>query len=219
MSRWAGQLDELLYEGEEVRERLTAGDGHVVVTSHRILAFTPTLRGANFRQVDRPNVVGVEPGSHAPWGLLRYGLAVGVGGVVLVLAGALFDPASVIGQPALDAAATAGAGLDGVFELVELLFAIVLLLDVLLWGLGLVALATAGVLLGVYWYLRTPTLVIKVAGNDDIHVPRPPDAAEAAVRLEAATFPEPESQPDSGTQAATVAGEDDARDDSRPEMT
>jgi len=57
---WVERAEGLLYEGESVRETVPVGAGVVVVTTHRLLAFTPDREGPDFRQVDRPNVDGAE---------------------------------------------------------------------------------------------------------------------------------------------------------------
>ena len=57
---WVERAEGLLYEGESVRETVPVGAGGIVVTTHRLLAFTPDREGPNFRQVDRPNVDGAE---------------------------------------------------------------------------------------------------------------------------------------------------------------
>jgi hypothetical protein len=63
-------------------------------------------------------------------------------------------------------------------------------LDELLQVFGALAMLLAVVLLAVYWYTRERTLVIEVAGDDDIHVPRPSDATDQSTRLEQAVRPE-----------------------------
>jgi hypothetical protein len=59
---WDGSVEDLLYEGESVERTVELADGWVVVTSHRLLASTPSAEGQNLRKVDRPNVVGVGMG-------------------------------------------------------------------------------------------------------------------------------------------------------------
>ena len=60
---WAGSVDDLLFDGERVRRSVSLGDNRVVVTSHRLLAFTPGRSGENYRQVDVPNVTDVRAGN------------------------------------------------------------------------------------------------------------------------------------------------------------
>lgn len=209
MSRWRDRVDDLLYEGETARERLDLDDAHVVVTSHRVLAFTPHTQEANFRQVDRPNVVGVGTGAREPWNLLRPALLTGGTGLSLLVVGLLFDPSSLFGGTDVDTSAAEEFGLDGVVELTQLMLAFLVNLDAVLGALGLVALTVAAILGGAYWYLRTPTLVIRVAGDDNIHVPRPAETATVAL-LEEATLPESPAEGSGAESGGHAAGLDAA---------
>jgi hypothetical protein len=208
MSRWQRRVDDLLYDGETVREQLDVGTARVVVTSHRVIAFTPALDGENFRQADRPNVTGVEASALAWSGLRRRGLVAGAAGATLLVAGLAFDPKSIFGDSLGLGTGTAGSvGLGGIMDATRSVFALLRNLDTLLVNVGALALLLAMVLLGVYWYLRTPTLVIRLAGEEeDLHVPRPEDAGDAATRLEAAIFPDPDSQ-----TTATDGRDDDSQ--------
>ncbi len=84
-------VEDLLYDGETVRETVDLAAGQVVVTSHRVLAFTPRTEGANFRQADLPNVEGVGLGAQTEADLLERALRFGVIGVVLLGFGALTE--------------------------------------------------------------------------------------------------------------------------------
>jgi len=193
MSRWQRRVEDLLYDGESVRENLDVGSARVVVTSHRVLTFTPELEGENFRQADRPNVTGVDTGALSSANLLRRGLMAGVAGVALLLAGLLFDPESLFGDNLeLDTATGSEFGLGGLMDATRSMFALLMNLDTVLLNFGALALLLSTVLLGVYWYLRTPTLVIELAGDhENVHVPRPANASDVAYQLEAAILPDP----------------------------
>lgn len=209
MSRWQRRVDDLLYDGETIRESVDVETARVVVTSHRVLAFKPEMEGENFQQVDRPNVTGVGTGARSKRRLLRWGLLTGVWGGLLFVAGVWFDPGSILGEPVeFDASATDEFGLGGVMRMTQAMLALLWNLDTLLLVSGALVLSLAAVLLGVYWYLRTPTLVVAVAGEqNDVHIPRPAGATETATRLEQAILPEPpESQ-------LTDADTDTARQD------
>lgn len=198
MSRWQRRVDDLLYDGETVRESVDVGTARVVVTSHRVLTFTPDLDGENFQQADRPNVTGVDTSARSMANLLRRGLMAGTVGVVLLLAGFLFDPESIFGDNLqLDGATADGFGLGGLLDVVQSMFALLMNLDTILLNVGALALLLSTVLIGVYWYFRTPTLVVELAGDEDnLHVPRPDDASAVAARLEGAILPDPrEEQP------------------------
>jgi hypothetical protein len=193
MPRWQARVDDLLFEGEAVRESLDIGSSRVVVTSHRILVFTPELKGENFRKADRPNVTGVDTGALGKSSFLRRGLSLGVVGLVLLVAGLVFDPSSLFSDDLdVDSGAASDVGFGGIVEMTQSLFSLLLNLDVVLRTLGALALLLATVLLAVYWYFRTPTLVIRQAGDDeDLHIERPNTAGETASRLERAILPDP----------------------------
>ncbi|WP_267161428.1 hypothetical protein [Halovenus salina] len=196
MSRWQRRVDDLLYDGETVRERLDVDTARVVVTSHRVLVFTPEMDGENFRQADRPNVTGVEISALAWAGLRRRGLVAGLAGVTLLVAGLAFDPESIFGDSlGFDTGAGERVGLGGIMDATRSMFALLRNFDTLLVNIGLLALVLSSVLLGVYWYLRTPTLVIRLAGETgDVHIPRPETVSDTSARLEAAIFPDPAEQ-------------------------
>lgn len=220
MSRWQRRVDDLLYDGETVRESVDIETARVVVTSHRVLAFTPELEGENFTQADRPNVTGVDTGARAPEHLLRWGLRIGVIAIVLLLAGLLFDPASLFGDDLdLDTGTASDFGLGGLMEITQTMFALLLNLDTVLLNLGALALLLSSVVLGVYWYFRTPTLVVQLAGEEEnLHVPRPDEASEVATRLEAAILPGPRAEaPAESDDNATPTDSDGFVDDARGE--
>jgi hypothetical protein len=151
MSQWRERAEEMLYAGESVEETFEVDDARILVTGHRVLAFTPGADGATFQQADRPNVAGVSSGARAESGLLERGVRMGVIGVVLAV-------------------------LRNLHHYMQLVGALCLLLAV--------------ALLGVYWHLREPTLVIEAEGDEDIRVTRPTGGTEAVVdRLDRAIAP------------------------------
>jgi hypothetical protein len=182
------RVEDLLYDGESVRESVDLDDARVVVTSHRVLAFTPEMDGANFQQADRPNVEGVGTGARTESRLLEPGLRIGVVGVVLLGTGLVVDFGSLVGSVDLGGGA-GGVGIGGMLGPVRSLLGLVRDLDQYLQLFGALALLLAVGILSVYWYLREPTLTIAVAGSEDIHVPRVDDAA-AVDRIERALTPD-----------------------------
>ena len=172
MPRWQDRVEELLYDGEQVEQQVDVDTARVVVTSHRVLVFTPELDGENLRQVDRPNVVGLERGALSEDALLTRGLRAGIWGVLLVGAGVLFDFGSLIGGVDLTGGGTGELGLGGTLEGLQSMLELLGLLDELLLAAGAVAMLVAVAVLGLFWHRRTPTLAITVAGGDDIHLPR-----------------------------------------------
>jgi len=188
--RWADRIQDLLYDGETVRETVAVEGARVVVTSHRVLAFTPDSDGANFRQVERPNVVGVSTGAEANGALLARGVRWAVIGLVLLGIGTVVDFGGIVGSVDLSTGGTAGVGIGGVLGAVQGMLDLLRQLDAILQGLGALGALLGALVLGGYLITRTPTLVVEVAGDDgDVHLPRPDDAGATSDRLEAAIFP------------------------------
>ncbi|WP_436936073.1 hypothetical protein [Halovenus marina] len=191
MSGWQARVDELLYDGESVRDSLELDSAQVVVTSHRVIAFTPDLDGENFQQVDRPNVTGVEASASANDSLLSRVISTGAIGLLLVAVGYAVDFESILGDAAIDGQTSTGTGLGSVIQTTRSMLDIVAQLDEMMRLLGALALLFAVALFGVYWLGRDPTLLITTAGDtDDIRLPRPENVAAARSRLEAAIFPD-----------------------------
>jgi hypothetical protein len=188
MSAWRDRVEELLYEGEAVEDHVELGTASVVVTSQRVLAFTPELEGSNFSQVDWPNVDGVKTSAQSRVDLLRRGVRYGVMGTVLVVTGQTIDFRGIVGDTSVGGAAVDQMGISGIMSLVNSLLALMRQLDNVMQALGALALVLATVLVGVYWYTREPTLAIQVAGGEDIHVPRADE--DATERLREVLLPE-----------------------------
>lgn len=51
--------EDLLYDGETIDGKTTFNDNTAIVTTHRILVFTPEQSTQNFHELHRPNVTGV----------------------------------------------------------------------------------------------------------------------------------------------------------------
>lgn len=180
-------IDDLLYEGERVEERVDLDDGRVVVTSHRVLAFTPETDGANFSYVDRPNVVDVAAGADAEPSHLVRGIKYGVGGLATIGAGILIDFDAIVGDVGLGGVGTEQVGIGGVLGMVQRFLGLIRQLDVVLQVLGALALLLSVGFFGIYLLTREPTIAVEVAGDDDLHVPRPDehDVETVVSRLEA----------------------------------
>lgn len=192
--RWQTRVDELLYDSESVQGTLDVGTARVVVTSHRVMVFTPELEGENFRQADRPNVIGVDTGAKSNLDLLGRGIRYSVIGGLLVAAGLVFDFEEIIGDVSVGDAGGGQVGLGGILEMTQRMLDLFAQLDVILQALGALVLLVAVAVLGVYWYLRDPTIVITLAGEEgDIHMPRPADADQTLADLERLVFPDSEA--------------------------
>ena len=208
MSGWRNRVDDLLYSGESVTETVDFGSTSVVVTSHRVLAFSPDSDGAAFQQVDRPNVEGVSTGAKSELSLLERGIRTLVIGIVLVGAGFIIDFESIVGDVNLGGQSTQQLGLGGVMGTLQSLLDLISQLDYLMRIFGALALFLSVVFFGVYWFTRDRTLVIEVAGGDDIHVPRPSDRAdEYASRLERLISPSAPGGAETATPPENPFGE------------
>ncbi|WP_135303679.1 hypothetical protein [Haloarcula amylovorans] len=186
---WGARAGGLLYDGESVEEQVSLDGSGVVVTSHRVLVFTPEREGPNFRQVDRPNVDGVDRRTSGESRFLEHGLKAFVAGIALVVAGQLVSLDSLASGVSLDSGGAATApGLGGMLGLLQTMLSLMARLDDLMLLFGGLALAFAAVALGVYAWSRERLLVVEVAGDDDVELPPPADDG-AIDRLRAALLP------------------------------
>lgn len=164
MADWSDRVDQLLLEGESVESNVDVGAGTMVVTSHRLLVFTPGGSGPRYRAIDRPNVLGIERRAVSPYDFRALGAKLGVGAVLFLLVGLLVDPAALIPRPDL----TAVQGVGGATDMVETMLDAFYALDEVSLGLGaLLAIVAAG-LLAVQFATRSERLAIEVAGEDDV---------------------------------------------------
>lgn len=187
MTAWRDRVDELLYSGESVETSRDVGGTRVVVTSHRVLVLSPDGSEARFRQVDRPNVDGIRTAATGNAWLLGRSVTVGVVGSVLVAVGLTFDFGSLVGGVELPGGSAIGGG--GIVSTMESLLGLLARLDDMMRIAGAAGLLLAVVLLGIYWIGREKTLVIEVAGDDDVELPRPVDADATVATLREAIEP------------------------------
>lgn len=186
---WVERADGLLYDGEAIEAQVRVGAGGVVVTSHRLLAFTPEREGANYRQVDRPNVEGAEYRTSGEFEFLQQAVKALVVGAVLVVAGTTVSLDGMVSSISLDSGGAASAvGIGGMLGLLQSLLSLLAQLDDLMRLFGGLALAFGVVVLAVYLWSRERMLVVSVAGDDDIELPAPEDE-RAVDQLRAALFP------------------------------
>lgn len=189
MSGWREQVSDLLYDGEKIRDSVDIETSTVVVTSHRVLVFTPDGDGPNFQQVDRPNVDNISAGTRSETAKLERGVRYGIIGAVLVAAGWVIDLDSLL-EGVSGVYQSTGMGLSGVTGTLRSMMALLTRLDDLLQVAGVLVLLLSAVLLAVYWYTREGALVIGVAGGDDVHVPHSASVDGYAKRLQAAVSPD-----------------------------
>lgn len=202
---WQSKVEDLLYESESVEEVVDIDDSRIVVTSHRVLTFTPNMDGENFEQVERPNVTGVTTSAIARTGLAAKSIRYGVYSAMLMLAGLFLDFENLIGDIQFDTKAAQGTGAGGIVGLAQGMLAFFAQLDKLMQGIGALGLLVAVVVFAVYWLLRTPTLAISVAGDtEDLHVPRPDDPDLAVTALEEAILIDELAEESSGKLASVL---------------
>lgn len=184
MTQWRERATGRLRNGESVVTTVPVGGNGVVVTSQRLMAFTPESDGPNYRAVERPNVedVRLETVGDEDW--LEYVFKGGIGGLVGVAVGLTVDFGSLLSVGSID---TSGAGQVGVGGMLAILERITQLLgsldDVFLYG-GLLAFAAGLAALGKYVESRDHTLTVEVAGDDPVRVLAPKGSDDALARVQ-----------------------------------
>lgn len=202
---WAGSVEDLLFEGETVDRTVSLGDNRVVVTSHRLLAFTPEADGENYSQVDIPNVADVRAGYDGETNLLAQAARVGLYGVVLLGVGVFLDfesfvPTDVFGGTG---AAAGRLGLGGIIGMMQTFLGLIAQIDDFALMIGALLVLFCVFILAVYLLTRDRVLVVAVAGDDEhILVPTGDEDVSAAVSaLESALF-----EHDAGASESSDAG-------------
>ncbi|WP_336328015.1 hypothetical protein [Halovenus sp. HT40] len=205
---WQSKVEDLLYESESVEEVVDIDTARVVVTSHRVLTFTPEMDGENFEQVERPNVTGVSTSARSRTGLAAKSIRYGVYSLMLMLAGLFINFDALIGDIQFDSEATQQTGAGGIVGMAQGMLNFFGRLDQYMQMIGALGLLVAVVIFAVYWLLRTPTLAIEIAGDrEDLHVPRPEDPDLAVTALEEAIIID-DNDEDSSGKLASVLPED-----------
>ncbi|AXR79498.1 hypothetical protein [Natrarchaeobaculum sulfurireducens] len=216
---WTERVDRLLYDGETETRRVGVGDATIVVTSHRVLAFTPG-DGPRYRAVDRPNVGRVTVESTGRTWALGKGLFFGVVALGSAITATLVSFTALVPDLGTDGSADPPSpGADIADEMVATLEAILTALELVVVGLAFLSgLAAAGYLVR-YVRSRTRRLVIEVHGGEDIDVPVSSAVGAAAVELRNAIGPEPtlegERASPFGRDAIEFGPSHDADEDSR----
>jgi len=175
---WAGSVEGLLFEGESLRRAVSMGDNRVVVTSHRLLAFTPTADGETYRQVDLPNVGDVRAGHDGEDSRVARALRMFVYGAILLAVGVFFDFGSIVPTDAFGSVGEGAGQLDigGLLGMMRTMLELIAMIDDLALAFGALFLLF-GAFVVVYLFIRDRVLVVSVAGDDpDITVPPGDDA-------------------------------------------
>jgi len=167
---WRERVNELLYDGETVERTVDVGANRVYVTSHRVLAFfDDDASGANFRQVDRPNVEAVGAGSDSDWLRLARTVVWGGLGLACVVVGVLVEFGSFVSVPEnLESGAVGSTG--GIVSLFADLVAALALVDEAVAVLGGLLLAVAAYHGSRYAQSREQVVTVGVAGAEDVRL-------------------------------------------------
>lgn len=198
---WVERASDLLHGNEVIEEEVQVGTGGVVVTNQRVLVFTPDRAGANFRQVDRPNVESVESRATGERRFIMPGVKAGILGIVMVAFGYAFSFDQLSESISLDSGGAASAvGVGQLLGIIQTFIGLLAMLDDLLRIVGGLALAFSVVALGVYVWSRERLLVISVAGGDELTVGEDTDD-DCRDRLQMAI------RPDGPSSAATSEGD------------
>ena len=173
--QWVERATTLLFDGETIETDLRVGSGGLVVTSHRLLAFTPDGDGSNYRAVDRPNVEGARTTTIGEARFLEQGVKSLIVGGVLVVAGQVVSLDSMVAGISLSTGGAGAVGIGRLMGTLRTMLALLAQLDDIMTLFGGLALALSAVTLGVYAWSREQVLEIRVAGDEPIHLPAPDD--------------------------------------------
>jgi hypothetical protein len=189
---WAGSVEDLLFDGETIRRTIEFENNRIVLTSHRLLAFTPDSDGENFKRVDLPNVADVRAGHVGESNLIQQGARFLLYGGVLLAVGVFVDFGSFVPTNAFGAGGEASGqlGVGGLLSTMSRFMRLLAEADRYARMIGAVLLLFSTFVFGVYLLTRDRALVIAVAGErEDIHVPASEAGTEKVVAaLEAELF-------------------------------
>lgn len=209
---WRDNVDQLLSEGEREQQRLELASATIVVTTHRVLAFTSAIDGADYRAIDRPNVRTVTVDDDADHRSAGRALAAGVVGVGLVGAGLIVDASGVVDSlGAGNGSGPAGGVVDATLATVETLLSA---FELALLGSGLVVLVLGTFFALQYSRSRSRELVLTIAGDENLVLPLTDEELEGGVvaTLDAAIQPNPAASDD----GAGRPDQDDGSDHGEP---
>lgn len=181
---WAGAVEDLLFDGESVRNEVRLGDSRVVVTTHRLLAFTPSADGENYRQVDLPNVADVRAGHVGEENLLMQAVRMFLYGGILLGVGLFVDFGAFVPTDAFSGgtAAAGQVGIGGLLGVMQSMLELIARIDDFARMIGALLLAFGAFVVVVYLLTRDRVLEIGVAGDgEDITVPVGEDAGDGAI--------------------------------------
>ncbi|WP_254762569.1 hypothetical protein [Natrinema marinum] len=218
--RWSDNVDQLCADGETVERRVDLERAAVVVTSHRVLVFTPSASGRNFREVERPNVGTVTVETDQRLRQLCWALVAAAAGIALVETARAVDFAGFAPDPDLEPTA-ALPGVEVITNAVEtVLSAIETALLVLDWAVltgGVAAFILAVGFVVRYVRSRSRRLRIRVNGGSDVELSAAgiDRGADLAADLETAIRPGPTPEATDATAGASQRSGNERSDDDR----
>lgn len=163
-------VERQLREDEDVEVTVSAGNGRLVLTSHRVCAVTPERDGPNFATAKRPNVEAVEEETAGGTDHLERGIKASVVGLLLLGIGASVDLASLLGDAQVDSGTAGQLGVGQVVAMLDALQTGLALLDTGMLVGGFVAVLVGLASLGLFIRERQRNLVVRVAGDDDLEL-------------------------------------------------
>jgi hypothetical protein len=163
-------VQRVLRDDESVEVTLPAGNGRIVVTTHRVLAATPERDGPNLSYADRPNVEAVERENEGGTAHLARGVKACVVGLLLLGVGATVDLGGLITGTSVDSGTASQVGVGQVVAMLDALRAGLALLDVAMVAGGVLAVGFGLVSTSLFLRARQTALVVRVAGHDDLRV-------------------------------------------------
>lgn len=196
MAGWIDRAEQLTYSGEEITESVAVGERGLVVTTHRVLVFSPDGDGEAFSDVELPNVTGLIEDERGERRFLMFAAQAGILGAVLLAAGFLIPIESMIGDVSFGEGA-GRLGIGGFIGVIEGLIGLLRSLDTILLVLGALCLLGAAGAMGWYLQTRDRMLVIERAGNDPLTIPLGEDRVARATlqRLRRAIDPDGAAPP------------------------
>lgn len=183
MDRWSERASGRLRDGERIERSLPVGENGVVVTSHRVLAFTPEGDGANYRAIERPNVEDAALQTIGNTGWLEYVLKGGLAGVAGVGIGYTMDFGNFFSMDSITGSGASQVGMGGMLQVLAQINRLLDMLDDALLVGGLLGFVIALGALGMFVESRTRYLVIEVAGEEAVQVPAAGDVGDAPAQL------------------------------------
>jgi hypothetical protein len=163
-------VEQQLRADEEVEVTVSAGNGRLVLTSHRVFAVTPERDGPNFATARRPNVEAVEAETTGGTGHLERGIKASVIGLLLLGISTTVDLAGLLGGARVDSATAGQVGVGQVVTMLDALQTGLALLDTGMLVGGFVAVLVGLTSLGLFIRERQRNLVVRVAGGADLEL-------------------------------------------------